>query len=132
MSMKSFVLWGSCVIAGITLVDAIYVMLVELLNLERTVAGIFAIFSVVALLSIVEHMIRRQISTEQLDGDEREYLAAAWVCMLLGVFLIALEGILEFLKPDTRWFLFEDLLLGIGALGALAEEVRVNRKTVRR
>ena len=127
---KRFVLWGSCVIAGVTLVDAIYAIAVKLLELERFVAGVIAIIAAIVLLSVAEHVIRNQISTEQLDGDEREYLAAAWVCMLLGVTLIALEGVLEFIMPSIRWFHFEDLLLGIGALGALAEEVRLNRKTV--
>ena len=130
--MKKFVLLGSCIIVGIALVDAIYVMLVSFLELERFKAGVLAVCAAIILLSIAEHRIRRRISTEELDGDEREYLAAAWVCMLLGVILIGLEGALEFYDSDIRWFLFEDLVLGVGALAALAEEVRLNRKAVQR
>ena len=78
------------------------------------------------------YCIDKQVGTEVVDGDEREYVNAAWLCGLFGVLLMFIEAIFEFrsLQHFKVEFIFEDLLVGASALCMLAEEVRLLRIAV--
>ena len=139
--MQHFTLWGSCVIAFVAMTDVFYTLIVPIVEVVpilegRFLAGVLGALTAVFVLSVVEHVIRQRVGTQDLDGDGREYLCAAWVCVSLGTFFVLVEGGLQLIAATSNWsfmpaFLFEDLLLGIGALAAISEEVRLNRKTTR-
>ena len=79
--------------------------------------------------------IRKKVNAQNFDGDERDYMCAAWLCAGFGVVLILVEGLFEVprvlgWKTYEVQFVFEDLLLGLGALCALAEEVRLFRRSI--
>ena len=80
-------------------------------------------------------VIDQRVGTELLDGDEREYVEAAWLSGLFGLLLMITEAAFEFgflgLKDFKVEFILEDLLLGVSALCMLSEEVRLLRATMR-
>lgn len=76
------------------------------------------------------YVVDQRVGTELVDGDEREYVNAAWHAGLFGAVLMALEAYFEVTNKNIE-FVFEDLLLGASALCMLSEEVRLMRATMR-
>lgn len=119
-----FLVWGALVeagIAGLVIADA--------LDVWTWGAAVFGAFLVDLLGWKIVDM---QVGTELMDGDEREYVNAAWHASVFGVLLILMEAIAEFPKLRHLEFqlIFEDFLLGASALCMLAEEVRLLKAAV--
>ena len=132
--LRWFVLVASRGVVVIALTEAIYVLQMALGGeTQRLPLGtiIVSIAAAASLTAAGTYGLRRVVSTAHYDGDEREYMIAAWLCGVFGVLLIVVEGTFEF--QDLRYlkvqFIFEDLLLGAAALCALSEEVRLFKRT---
>ncbi len=123
---------GACGIVVIALTEAIHVVRIAVTGNPVSGAGAVIVSIVVAVVLTVAGtcVLRKVISTAHYDGDERDYMIAAWLCGLFGVLLIVVESAFE-LPALRHWkvrFIFEELLLGVAALFALAEEVRLFRR----
>lgn len=125
--MRWFVFLGSGTFTVIALAQAIYAGLVTNGPKPRDVALVTAVS--IASVWLAAFVIRRRVSTANFDGDEREYMCAAWLCIGFGVVLMLVEGALELTDSPVQ-FLFEDPLLGIGAVYALMEEVRLFKRSL--
>ena len=76
------------------------------------------------------YVVDRQVGTEIVDGDEREYVNAAWHAGLVGMPLMLLEAGFQVAQKPIE-LIFEDMLLGASALCMLAEEVRLLKITIK-
>ena len=150
MSLKTAVRWVVPGIVFIALIEALHVMIPvvwgafiealhamiptinesgEVLNYKLKIAVILAFL----YTFIGWRVIDQRVGTELMDGDEREYVEAAWLAGLSGLLLMVIEAVFEFgcLKSFEVEFIFEDLLLGVSALCMLAEEVRLLRAAMK-
>ena len=138
MSLKKAVGWVVFVVVCVAFIEALHVIIStitessEVWNYKPLIEWIA--FILVSLCTFIGWgVIDRQVGTELMDGDEREYLDAAWLAGLSGLLLMVTEAVFEFgsLKSFEVEFIFEDLLLGVSALCMLAEEVRLLRAAMK-
>ena len=65
-------------------------------------------------------------STNEQFSSDRIYMATAWLCVFFGIILMITESLMSYLWCDFS-LQMEDILLALGAMWALAEEVRLYR-----
>lgn len=123
-----FVVWCALIQASLVAIDAVFG------SDKVSLVGSWVSATIVAFLVTFAgwYEINRRVGTELMDGDERDYVNAAWLCGLFGVLLMIIEAIFEFerLQHFKIEFIFEDFLLGASALCMLAEEVRLLKAAV--
>lgn len=131
--LKKFVRRSLYFAVWIALMQAIFVAIQAIRETDRntlSLGEVAAAFFISGIVSAIGwYLVDRQVGTEHIDGDEREYVNSAWLCGVFGVLLMLIEAVFEFrrLAHLEIEFIFEDPLLGASALCMLAEEVRLLR-----
>ncbi len=138
MPLKRIVRIVVCVVVWFSVAQALYVMLpmipgIKMIlgnlsgnpNVEKLAAGFLALVFTISGFKIID----KRVCTALMNGDEREYLDAAWLAGVFGLVLMSIEAASELVarKCFKLEFIFEDLLLGVSALCVLSEEVRLLR-----
>ena len=126
--MRWYVRLGSSTVAIIALTQANYA---SLLSYHDAAVRPYSWALALAIVTVVvaEIVLLRLVSSSRHYSVEREFICAAWLCIIFAVVLMLAEGVLAGLQIDVE-FLFEEPLFGIGAMFALLEEQRLyNRQS---